>query len=117
GRGDGDDLSACSPVADRLLWLSDREGFCAPPQEAMSCGIPVVAYDAGAVAETLHGGGVLLKEKRPEVVAEIVARILRDPALRAAVLATEERAIGQVRGTDFGPLLLYRLAPAPPPLS
>src|SRR5262249_32808708 len=117
GHVDEDDLYAYYAVADLFLCLSEHEGFCVPLQEAMSFGIPVVAYDAGAVAETLHGGGVLLKEKQPEVVAEIVARILRDPALRAAVLATEERAIGQVRGTDFGPLLLYRLAPAPPPLS
>src|SRR5262249_22822246 len=111
GHVDEDALYACSSVADLFVCVCEHEGFCVPLQEAMSFGIPVVAYDAGAVAETLHGGGVLLKEKRPEVVAELVARVLRDPALRAAVLATEERAIGEVRGTDFGALLLDRLAP------
>jgi L-malate glycosyltransferase len=111
GHVDEDDLYAYYSVADLFLCLSEHEGFCVPLQEAMSFGIPVVAYDAGAVAETLHGGGILLKEKRPEVVAELVARLLRDPALRSAVLATQEGAMRQVRGTDFGALLLDRLGP------
>jgi L-malate glycosyltransferase len=111
GHVDEDDLYAYYSVADLFLCLSEHEGFCVPLQEAMSFGIPVLAYDAGAVAETLHGGGVLLKEKRPEVLAELVARVLRDPALQSAILATQERAMAQIRGTDFGAVLLDRLAP------
>jgi glycosyltransferase involved in cell wall biosynthesis len=40
----------------------------------MHFGLPVVAYDAGAVRETLRGGGLLLRDKRPELVAELLAR-------------------------------------------
>jgi glycosyltransferase involved in cell wall biosynthesis len=77
----------------------------------MHFGLPVVAYDAGAVRETLHGGGVLLREKQPEVVAELIQSVLTEPALRQAVMTTQARAIARIRGTDFGALLRERLAP------
>jgi glycosyltransferase involved in cell wall biosynthesis len=111
GHVDDDDLMAYYDVSDLFLCLSEHEGFCVPLLEAMHFGLPVVAFDAGAVAETLRGGGVLLKEKRPEVVAELVQLVLSDAALKAAVLATQDRAIAEVRATDFGALLLERLAP------
>ena len=101
------------------MCLSEHEGFGVPLQEAMIFGLPVVAYDAGAVRETLHGGGVLLGDKSPEVVAELVHGVLTDKVLRAAVMATQARAIAEIRATDFGALLRERLAPVldsePPP--
>ena len=111
GHVDDDDLLGYYAVADLFLCLSEHEGFCVPLLEAMSLGVPVVAYDAGAVRETLRGGGVLLAEKPPELVAELIHRILGDAGLRARVLATQERAIREVRATDFGALLSERLAP------
>jgi hypothetical protein len=63
------------------------------------------------VRETLHGGGVLLGDKSPEVVAELVHGVLADPTLRAAVMATQARAVAEIRATDFGALLRERLAP------
>ena len=111
GQVDDDDLQAYYRAADLFLCLSEHEGFCVPLQEAMVHGVPVVAYDAGAVRETLHGGGVLLRDKSPEVVAELVQRILTDEALRKGVLATQERAVRTLRATDFGALLRERLTP------
>jgi len=110
GQVDEDDLMAYYSVADLFLCLSEHEGFCVPLVEAMSFGLPVLAYDAGAVPETLRGGGVLLKEKRPEIVAELAQLVLRDPALRKAVVATQERAMAEVRSADFGAILLEALA-------
>jgi len=114
GHVDDDELLACYSVADVFLCLSEHEGFCVPLLEAMTFGIPVLAYDAGAVAETLRGGGVLLKDKRPEAVAELVQAVRTDPALRRAVLATQERALREVRAVDFRALLMERLAPVLP---
>jgi glycosyltransferase involved in cell wall biosynthesis len=111
GHVEDDDLLAYYRVAHLFLCLSEHEGFCVPLLEAMNAGLPVVAYDAGAVAETLRGGGVLLKGKRPHEVAELVRMVLTDARLRTAVLATQERAMAEVRATDFGALLLDRLAP------
>ncbi len=111
GHCDHDDLMAYYSVADLFLCLSEHEGFCVPLIEAMRFGLPVVAYDTGAVAETLRGGGVLLKEKRFEEVAELIDLVLTKPELRAAVLATQARALAELRAVDFGSLLAERLAP------
>ncbi|MEE8218217.1 MAG: glycosyltransferase, partial [Vicinamibacteria bacterium] len=111
GQVDDDELYACYREADVFLCLSEHEGFCVPLQEAMHFGVPVVAYDAGAVRETLHGGGILLRDKRPEEVAELLGRLRRNEGLRQAVLATQERAMSQIRSTDFGAMLLDRLRP------
>jgi glycosyltransferase involved in cell wall biosynthesis len=111
GHVDDDDLRAYYADGDVFLCLSEHEGYCVPLLEAMAFGLPVIAYDAGAVAETLRGGGILLREKRPEVVAELIGRVQEDAALRAAVLRTQERALAAVRAIDFSALLQERLAP------
>jgi hypothetical protein len=82
-----------------------------PLQEAMHFGLPVIAYDAGAVRETLRGGGLLLQDKRPEMVAELLDRLTRGGDLRRAVLASQADAIAGIRSTDFGALLRERLKP------
>jgi glycosyltransferase involved in cell wall biosynthesis len=116
GQVDDDDLRAGYASADLFLCLSEHEGFCVPLLEAMAFGVPVVAYDAGAVRETLRGGGVLLRDKEPTVVAGLLRRLLTDGALRSRVLETQERAMAAVRATDFRALLLDRLAPVLRPI-
>jgi glycosyltransferase involved in cell wall biosynthesis len=111
GQVEDEELPAFYEVAHAFLCLSEHEGFCLPLLEAMSHGVPVLAYDAGAVAETLRGGGVLLKEKRPVLVAELVHRVVHDADLRAAILATQERTLRQVLAMDYGALLEEQLAP------
>jgi L-malate glycosyltransferase len=111
GHVDQDELVAYYSIADAFLCLSEHEGFCVPLQEAMVFGVPVIAYDAGAVRETLKGAGILLRDKRPEVVAELIGDVLTDGRLRASVLGTQARAVREIRGTDFGALLQERLRP------
>jgi len=113
GHVDQDDLLAYYRVADLFLCLSEHEGYCVPLVEAMEMGVPVVAFAAGAVRETLGGGGVLLRDKDPEIVVELVARLLSDRGLRGTVLGTQERAMAAVRGLDFRSLLLERLRSVP----
>jgi glycosyltransferase involved in cell wall biosynthesis len=106
-----EDLLAYYEVADVFVCLSEHEGYCVPLVEAMDAGVPVIAYDAGAVAETLDGGGVLLREKPPELVAELAHALVTDQALRARTLESQRRAVERLRARDFGALLLERLAP------
>ena len=84
GQVDDDELYAYYRLADVFLCLSEHEGFGVPLQEAMLFGVPVVAYDAGAVRETLRGGGLLLKDKSPELVAELLDRVTHGGDLRRA---------------------------------
>jgi glycosyltransferase involved in cell wall biosynthesis len=109
GHLDEAELRTCYASADVFLCLSGHEGFGVPLREAMAFGLPVVALAAAAVPETLRGGGVLLHDARPEVVAELVSDLIHDAALRAAVLATQARA-AETPGS-FDALLLERLRP------
>jgi glycosyltransferase involved in cell wall biosynthesis len=111
GHVDDDELVACYRLADVFLCLSEHEGFCVPLLEAMHFGVPVVAYDAGAVAETLCGAGVLLRDKTPELVAELVHRVVSDSLLRTSLLASQARTMDAIRATDFGAMLRDRLRP------
>ncbi len=111
GQVDDEELYAYYRVADVFLCLSEHEGFCVPLQEAMHFSLPVIAYDTGAVRETLHGGGLLLQDKSPELVAELLDSLTHGGTLRRGVLASQARAIAEIRSTDFGALLQDRLRP------
>lgn len=75
------ELAAWYKDADVFVCLSEHEGFCIPLLEAMHAGLPVVAFAAGAVPETLGRAGVLLDSQRPSAVASAVHRVRRDPSL------------------------------------
>ena len=64
-----------------------------------------------ALRETLRGGGLLLRDKGPELVAEVLDRVTHGGDLRRTVLASQRRAVAAIRATDFGALLRERLAP------
>lgn len=84
-----EELRAYYQAADVFLCMSEHEGFCIPVLEAMAHGVPVLAYAAAAVPETLDGAGVLFREKRYDAVAEMLGRLCTDQALRTAVIANQ----------------------------
>jgi hypothetical protein len=63
------------------------------------------------VRETLRGGGLLIRDKAPDLVAELVHQVLTDASLREGILETQRRALAELRAIDFGALLADRLAP------
>jgi glycosyltransferase involved in cell wall biosynthesis len=91
-------LAAHYRAADVLVCVSEHEGFCVPLLEAMHYGVPVVAFGAGAVPETVGDGGLVLERKDPETVAAAADRVLTDVALRAALVAA-----GSARATQLDP--------------
>jgi len=93
GHVDTDDLAAYYRVADVFLSLSEHEGFCAPLIEAFRFGVPVMAFDAGAVPETLGGAGILVREKRFEEIAEMAHLLVRDRELRPRVIERQYRVL------------------------
>ena len=79
--------------ADVFLCLSEHEGFCVPLVEAMAWGVPVVAFGAAAVPETVGDAGVVLGVKDPVAVAVAVDRVLSDDGLREVLIGRgRERA-------------------------
>ena len=75
---------------------STHEGFCAPLAEAMAAGLPVVAVDQAAVPETLAGGGLVVPDGDPCLVAEALQEVVTQPGLRAQL-----RAGAELRLIDF----------------
>jgi glycosyltransferase involved in cell wall biosynthesis len=98
GHVEKDDLRAYYAQGDVFLCLSEHEGFCVPLLEAMSFSLPVVAYDAGAVGETLGGAGILLGDKSPASVAAALDAVRRDTRLREEILGGQRRRL-----LDFAP--------------
>ena len=84
------ELNAYYRGAHVLLCMSEHEGFCIPLLEAMWHQVPVMAYAAAAVPETLDGAGVLFREKAMELIAEMMARVAAPGALRSAILAGQQ---------------------------
>jgi glycosyltransferase involved in cell wall biosynthesis len=93
GHVDTDDLAAYYSVADLFLSMSEHEGFCAPLLEAFWFGLPVMAFDAGAVGETLAGGGILIREKAFDSIAEMAYLLVHDGGLRESVVAGQNHAL------------------------
>ena len=89
-------LAAYYAGADVFTCLSEHEGFCVPLLESMALGLPVVAYDAGAVTETLAGSGLILDSKDPLEVAVGVYGLLGDEDLRSRNVKT-----GKVRAKEL----------------
>jgi glycosyltransferase involved in cell wall biosynthesis len=83
--------------------LSEHEGFCAPLLEAMAAGVPVLAYSAAAVPETLGGAGVQFAPKDLEYAAELAGALAFDDDLRADVVAGQHRRVA-----EFGDLRVRR---------
>ena len=94
-------LAACYEVADLFVCTSRHEGFCLPLVEAMARETPVIARDAGGMPEVLGDAGVLYDDASPPVLAELMARVLTEGALRDRVLAAQARRLTQIRAQDL----------------
>ena len=66
-----------------FVMVSRNQGCPNASLEAMACGLPVVANADGGTGEQVIDGetGYLLQEPTPALVADRLARLLRDPAL------------------------------------
>jgi len=83
--------------------LSEHEGFCVPLIEAMAADVPVLAYAAAAVPDTLGGAGVQFAPKDLEYAAELLGALAFDDGLRADVIAGQRRRLA-----DFGDARISR---------
>jgi glycosyltransferase involved in cell wall biosynthesis len=88
-----EDLAAFYRWADVYVSLSEHEGFCVPLVEAMAADVPVLAYAAGAVPETLGGAGVLFSPKDLELAAEAMGMLVYDRPMRDAVIAGQRKRL------------------------
>jgi glycosyltransferase involved in cell wall biosynthesis len=87
------ELAAWYAFADVFVCLSEHEGFCIPLLEAMQSEVPIVAFAAGAVPETLGQAGILIDSTRPSVVAAAVHRVRRHDDLAGRLVTAGHRRL------------------------
>jgi glycosyltransferase involved in cell wall biosynthesis len=109
GHVDFAELVAYYRLADFYLSFSEHEGFGVPLLEAFYLKIPVVAFAAGAVEETMNGGGILLRQKDFFKTAALLDRVANDPNLRDAIVDAQVRALGKYSRENVGGILLSHL--------
>ena len=85
------EVNAYYQVADVFVSMSEHEGFGVPLVESMYMGVPVIAYDSAAVAETIGEAGILIKNKDFPVIAELIHLLLQDKALRGRLIENQKR--------------------------
>ena len=75
-------VAAAYAQADVLVVTSEHEGYCVPVVEAMTVGLPVVAFRQGALPEVLGEAGVLVDSKDPYTLSSTIGVLLSDATLR-----------------------------------
>ena len=93
GPVDDGDLAVYYRHAAVYISMSEHEGFCAPLIEAMAADVPILAYAAAAVPETLGGAGVQFAPKDLEYAAELAGALAFDDALRRKVIAGQRERV------------------------
>ena len=88
-------LPAIYSAADVLAFPSLYEGFGLPILEAMACGTPVVATDAGSLPEVIGtaGGGILVRAHSADALARGISELLAQPAARAELGAQGRKGV------------------------
>jgi glycosyltransferase involved in cell wall biosynthesis len=89
------ELAAYYRAASVYISLSEHEGFCVPLVEAMAADVPVLAYGAGAVPDTLGGAGVQFAPKDLEHAAELLGALAFEEDLRKQVIAGQRRRLAE----------------------
>jgi glycosyltransferase involved in cell wall biosynthesis len=103
-------LAAYYAAADVFLSLSVHEGFGVPLVEAMTAGLPIVARGAGAVAQTVGGGGLILESGDPAYVAAALQRVCHDEALRRTLAEKGRRRAAEFRVDTVAPTFVDAIA-------
>ncbi|MCP4422696.1 MAG: glycosyltransferase [Chloroflexi bacterium] len=96
-------LAAYYRIADVYISMSEHEGFCIPLVESMRFDLPIIAYNSTAVPEVLGGSGVLIQQKRFDVIAEIIDQIQTNPQLHQQIIAQQQK-----QAASFAPELILQ---------
>jgi len=79
-------LAALYRLASVFVFPSLYEGFGLPPLEAMALGAPVITSSVSSLPEVVGDAAVLIDPGSPASIADALARVLDDEALRADLI-------------------------------
>lgn len=95
---DPDTREALYRQATVVVLPSHLEGFGLPALEAMTCGVPVIVANRGALPEVVGEAGRLIDPDDPEGLTVALAEVLADEPLRARM---RERGLRQAARYDW----------------
>lgn len=93
GRVSHAELVAAYRSADLFVSMSEHEGLGVPLLEAFASDVPVLAFGAAAVPETLGGCGVMFDEKHFAALAEVAHQLVSDAPTRARVVEGQRQRL------------------------
>lgn len=89
-------LPALYAGASVFVYPSRYEGFGLPVLEAMSCGVPVIVSDTGALRELVSDSGIVLRTPAADELTQAIERMLRFDEERR-----HYQELGLKRAADF----------------
>lgn len=87
------DILAYYRSAHLFLCMSEHEGFCVPLIESMIFEVPVMAYSACAVPDTLGDGGICFTDKDPSKVAGVMNALFTNDSLKTAMIENQKKQL------------------------
>lgn len=93
GRVSHAELVAAYRSARLFVSMSEHEGVGVPLLEACASEVPVLAFGAAAVPETLGGSGVVFDEKHFATLAEVSRQLIEDESVREPLVAGQRRRL------------------------
>ena len=90
------ELASFYAMSDVFISASEHEGFCMPIVEALFHGLPVIAYDAAAVPETLGIGGVHLPSRDSVLIATWANRLVESSDTRNSFVRLASQRTNQL---------------------
>lgn len=95
GRLNHAELVAAYRASQVFVSMSEHEGFGVPLIEAMAAEVPVLAFGAAAVPETLGGAGIAFDQKNFAFLAELTAEVGDNPYLRHNLITGQTQRLAQ----------------------
>ncbi len=87
------EILAIYRTAHVFLCMSEHEGFCVPLLEAMTFDVPVIAYDACAVPETIGGASVVVDDKDPVFLSAVINEVAVNGEMRSAIIKAQRERL------------------------
>jgi glycosyltransferase involved in cell wall biosynthesis len=81
--------------AAAYISMSEHEGFCVPLVEAMATDVPILAFAAAAVPDTLGNAGVQFAPKNFEYAAELLGTLAFDDDVRRRVIEGQRHRLAE----------------------